>query len=397
MDAASTATASEVSLSPTPAPATAFFDFSRPAKKRNYIRRRDDSEDEASGGGASSSVAAPTPASAPTTAEAPTLQSAIPAILSSNRALESNGQATSTSPPPDDDDNSGLSLAEILRRRKKQVRPKKGLDIAEIVPKVSRDTETETLQPEEDDAAKDTAEQELAAVVNRFTHQTGQILDVDKHMVAYIETEMEKRRLASAGLLDANNSNLTFTSTSSNYPITSIDTTKSAFWQPTRPADRGATLGKLHEVDLGEENKLRNITRTQEATRRLEGGEPMEDVQMDGANGKKGYRRRRRNSQDIQRDKLVEEVLKESKLELYDEPDDNEEDDEGAADDRIAEKFRREFLDALMSRRRRGRKYQSHKKKDDAKKPRGPKLGGSRSARAAMRESQMAQSGGGKK
>lgn len=48
-----------------------------------------------------------------------------------------------------------------------------------------------------------------------------------------------------------------------------------------------------------------------------------------------------------------------------------------------------------MSRRRRRGNYQKAKKKDDAKKPRGPKLGGSRSARAAMRESQMAASGSG--
>lgn len=87
---------------------------------------------------------------------------------------------------------------------------------------------------------------------------------------------------------------------------------KSAFWQPIRPEGRGATLGKLHEVDLGEENKLRNINRTQEATRRLEDGQPLDDMQ-DDRRGKKGYRKRRRNSQDIQRDKLVEEVLKESK------------------------------------------------------------------------------------
>jgi hypothetical protein len=74
---------------------------------------------------------------------------------------------------------------------------------------------------------------------------------------------------------------------------------------------------------------------------------------------------------------------------MYTEPDPSEEqrETEGAADDRIAEKFRREFLDALMSRRRR-RGGDSRKKRDETKKPRGPKLGGSRQARAAMRESQ---------
>lgn len=44
----------------------------------------------------------------------------------------------------------------------------------------------------EDEAAKDAAEQELAAVVNRFTHQTGHVLDVDKHMYdsAYFPTPL---------------------------------------------------------------------------------------------------------------------------------------------------------------------------------------------------------------
>ena len=60
-----------------------------------------------------------------------------------------------------------------------------------------------------------------------------------------------------------------------------------------------------------------------------------------------------------------------------------------AADDRIAEEFRKEFMDAIISRnyRRNASSNQAANKKkikaDD--KPRGPKLGGSRSARAAMR------------
>lgn len=63
--------------------------------------------------------------------------------------------------------------------------------------------------------------------------------------------------------------------------------------------------------------------------------------------------------------------------------------DDQAADDRIAEQFRREFMDAISSRRQKA--TQSAKKGPGAKvddKPKGPKLGGSRSARAAMREQQ---------
>src|SRR5436190_626277 len=63
-------------------------------------------------------------------------------------------------------------------------------------------------------------------------------------------------------------------------------------------------------------------------------------------------------------------------------------DNDQAADDRIADAFRREFMDAVQARRTKrpvpttapglgGKK---------AEPPKGPKLGGSRSARAAMRE-----------
>ncbi|KAF8455492.1 hypothetical protein BGX38DRAFT_1258030 [Terfezia claveryi] len=196
-----------------------------------------------------------------------------------------------------------------------------------------------------------------------------------RRWVAYIESQMEKRRLASTTTTTTTDlstaTNLT-ASPSTVHPSTTIN--NSAFWQPTRPIDRGATLGKLHEVDLGEENKLKNIHRTAEATRRLEDTTPT--TTDDPQSSSKSRKRRRRNSQDIHRDKLVEEVLKESKLQvdLYDDapsPSPHPSDEEGAADDRIAEKFRREFLDALMSRRRRRGNYQKTKKKDDAKKPRG--------------------------
>lgn len=133
--------------------------------------------------------------------------------------------------------------------------------------------------------------------------------------MAYIESEMEKRRRAKSSAGGGGGANTAITKHDSGFnPFQqpSSEHRKSAFWQPSRPGDRGATLGKLHEVDLGEENKIRNIHRTKEATRRLGGGQPMED-QLDSGPGKKKFRRRRRNSQDIQRDKLVEEVLKESK------------------------------------------------------------------------------------
>lgn len=186
-----------------------------------------------------------------------------------------------------------------------------------------------------------------------------------------------------------------------------------------------AALGRLHEIDLGPDSTLRNITRTEAAKRRLEGGEA--DVEEEKGTGKVRLRRdgkpwrgrKRRNSNDVKRDQLVEEVMRETRrkptlplkdsliithpadlvtkpiVEIYDEPDlDAADDDEDqAADDRIAEQFRRDFLDAISSRRQRASRAAKAAKAAKAgvkidDRPKGPKLGGSRSARAAMREMQ---------
>ena len=70
------------------------------------------------------------------------------------------------------------------------------------------------------------------------------------------------------------------------------------------------------------------------------------------------------------------------------------EDDDGAADERIAEEFRREFMDAMAQRRQRRRKAPAQPPRPGAKKDddvlKGPKLGGSRNVRAAMRDKLLA-------
>lgn len=180
-----------------------------------------------------------------------------------------------------------------------------------------------------------------------------------------------------------------------------------------------AALGKLHEIDLGQETKLQNIARTEAATRRLAGNrspspddEAASQTTRLGKDGKPWRGRRRRNSEDIERDRLVEEVLRESKckcrsfcrdwsgyrigakhvsVDVYDEPEQEGSLDGQAADDRIAEQFRRDFLEAIQSRRRAARP-KANNKVTKPEVPRGPKLGGSRSARAAMRE--MREKGG---
>lgn len=156
-----------------------------------------------------------------------------------------------------------------------------------------------------------------------------------------------------------------------------------------------AALGKLHEIDLGPDATLRNIARTEAAQRKLEGIEP----EIDEKTGKVRLRRdgkpygwrKRRNSNDVKRDKLVEEVMRETKLEIYDEPEDEGPNDDQAADDRIAEQFRREFMDAISSRKQKAAQdKKSVRGQPVDERPKGPKLGGSRSARAAMREKEEA-------
>lgn len=148
-----------------------------------------------------------------------------------------------------------------------------------------------------------------------------------------------------------------------------------------------AGMGKLLEIDLGEEVTRMNAQRTQEATRKLQSGETAEpsDEHFAGR-GRRG--RKRRTSEDIKRDKIVEDILKESMLDnIYDrtelQPADTN--DDQAADDRVVEQFRREFMEAVQTRNRRNPPAPVGKGGKVEERPKGPKLGGSRSARAAMR------------
>ncbi|CAG7998052.1 unnamed protein product [Penicillium olsonii] len=228
--------------------------------------------------------------------------------------------------------------------------------------------------------AGDPEEDKIRAMNERFTGYTGQSDDVDRHMMAYIDSEMAKRSQPHA---QGQNSDADQTASKE------IAANLSFHGQQQREP---ASLGRLHEIDLGQEATLRNIARTEAATRKLAGDEDSPSVDHDiesgtsrSAHGGKSRRHKQRTDADIERDRLVEEVLRESKLDVYDEyEDDARTDDPQAADDRVAEQFRRDFMDAMQSRRR--LRTTKPAAKDEG--PKGPKLGGSRSARAAMRETQ---------
>lgn len=126
--------------------------------------------------------------------------------------------------------------------------------------------------------------------------------------MAYIDSELAKRRHGHA------------------QPYPSSDpgrhhegSTPAGLTKDGLPQRQPAALGKLHEIDLGPDATLRNIARTEAAQRRLEAGEegPEREERAPKVRLRKDGRpwrgRRRRNSEDVKRDRLVEEVLRESR------------------------------------------------------------------------------------
>jgi hypothetical protein len=92
---------------------------------------------------------------------------------------------------------------------------------------------------------------------------------------------------------------------------------------PGKPVAESATQGKLMEIDLGDEARARNIVMTERARRRAL-GEATEDEDSGasssrprkvrlGRDGKPWRGRNRRNSEDVKRDQLVDEFLKENR------------------------------------------------------------------------------------
>jgi hypothetical protein len=118
-----------------------------------------------------------------------------------------------------------------------------------------------------------------------------------------------------------------------------------------------------------------------------------------GRDGKPLRGKKRRTEEDIRRDALVEAVMRENGLGIYEPPPPptTSAAGDGEGDEEIAERFRREFLEGVEDRRRggggggggagsagKGKVVGKGGKEEEGLK--GPKLGGSRSARAGVRE-----------
>ncbi|GAQ06963.1 hypothetical protein ALT_4284 [Aspergillus lentulus] len=316
----------------------------RPVKRRKFLRRRqfepEDSQEEAH-------------------------------VANANSIHDNDSSASQ----PPSQSNDTVSSTDLARLRRLQRARKGGIEFSNTsrqgTDKTGNQAAVTTV------TAEDLENEKIRAMCDRFTAYTGQTVDVDKHIQQ----------------MPANTTDLSI-STTSQASSDGLSTTVALQREP-------ASLGKLHEIDLGQEAKLQNIARTEAATRRLVGDDrdaspahedSTSNIAASGKDGRPWRNRRRRNNEDIERDRLVEEVLRESKLDVYDEPEEEALLDDQAADDRVAEQFRREFLDAIQSRRRVTR-TKNTKTAAKPEVPRGPKLGGSRSARAAMRERQEKSAG----
>ena len=221
----------------------------------------------------------------------------------------------------------------------------------------------------------------------------------DMSRIAYVENEIARQRNVQPTFSDTSTTTTTATLRDENgRTLSETGALKNGHTVQRQPA----SLGKLHEIDLGAEARRRNIERTQAAVegRPSEPSEQKEEpVKMRLCrDGKFRPRRRkkRRNSEDMKRDQIVEDMFRESRLDLYDSPEAAVAaaaatttttgainaaphssahpggDQEAAADDEIAEQFRREFLDAVATRHSQQKKQ---KKKGEVEKS-DDKIGG---------------------
>ncbi|PMD39807.1 hypothetical protein L207DRAFT_529742 [Hyaloscypha variabilis F] len=360
----------------------------RPGKKRKIYRQRPDE-----------ALPEPQPTS-PGTSPAPAQANpqSIDELIASTSANLPSGSAGEG----DELEGTPVSISEILRLRKKNKRIG-GVEFR-AEGHISRDEDGAlVIRHALGEAGAQSTESESGPVIRKFTPQTGTVGDVNKHMMAYIDSELAKRRVEGVNVLQSSLHQSSGFSGDGLGGFEGQDVGIGTGKKETEVQRQPAALGKLLEIDLGDEARSKNVMRTEQARRKLDGEEVEDEVKPGkpgkvrlGRDGKPWRGRKRRGSDDVKRDKLVEEVLRENRLEIYEEPvvESQAINDDQAADDRIAEAFRKEFMDAVSARQRKKTapaqppaRTAGGKKEEEVLK--GPKLGGSRSARAAMRETML--------
>lgn len=243
----------------------------------------------------------------------------------------------------------------------------------------------------------------------------------DQARMEYIDSQIAKQRAESARLHPETTHTTGTSSVSAQTVVPLPANPKPAAEMHRQPA----ALGKLQEVDLGADARWRNEERTR---RKIAGEKSLEEEETEASRASKApkkvrlgpdgkpwrSRRKRRASEDVERDRIVEDLMRENRctytpwsrpaywthtnnvslVEIYDtpvQPTSTTAGEDIAADDRIAEAFRQEFMDAASQGRHKKAgppaaptRATAGKKEEEVLK--GPKLGGSRNARAAMRD-----------
>lgn len=168
-------------------------------------------------------------------------------------------------------------------------------------------------------------------------------------------------------------------------------------------APQEVDLGRLPSTNSEQPRTVRNLAVGAQVTQAdiLPPNDPHVRIGRDGKPYIPRRFRNRRTSADIERDKAVEDVLHENRTETFAMAPEEEDWGEGEdADERMAERFRREYLnefDAAAAAKRDRERDQARnrdKKKEKVEEVlRGPKLGGSRSVRQRFIEEQLAKKG----
>ncbi|KAL1946444.1 hypothetical protein VTO73DRAFT_14548 [Trametes versicolor] len=192
-----------------------------------------------------------------------------------------------------------LSKGEVKKKRK---RPKEEDVVAGLRPGVSHDND----EDEEEDAE---AKARKVVRENNFTHQTN-ALDVDKHMMAYIEENMKLRR----GTQDESKKD-----DGQADPYAEVFRITEKYKPPTQKKEQEegnvtnslAMLTAIPEVDLGMDARLKNIEETEKAKRQI--AEQRKDKQKQGDDeahlaGSRFYRPNLRAKSDA-------DILRDAKLE----------------------------------------------------------------------------------
>ncbi|KAG9572718.1 hypothetical protein KCU77_g18140, partial [Aureobasidium melanogenum] len=203
----------------------------------------------------------------------------------------------------------------------------------------------------------------------RFVAPTGHIASADdKHMMAYVDSKLAR--------LTPSHEAPTQSSTPAEPTSTSSASARQNDDQPS------VSRGHLHQADVT--NPV-PTTSTSSTTSR-----PQKPP-------RKPHWRNRRNSADIARDAMVDQILRESQLNIYEtsasitHPKPSS-DDTQDADERMAEEFKRNFYAAAEERavRRTAAPPPPTYGANKLESLKGPKLGGSRSQRAAMHAAEKA-------